>query len=182
MRASEHGLSLGFRQADPSDVEAVVALVHSAYRGDASREGWTTEADLLDGQRTDVAAVREMVDQAASVVLLAVAEDSIVGCCHLVAGESSTAHFGMFAVRPALQAGGLGAALLAEAERTVRARWGFASIRLNVLRQRDELIGWYRRRGFEPTGETEPFPYGDERFGVPLRADLEFVVLQKSTY
>jgi GNAT superfamily N-acetyltransferase len=179
MQTSEDGLSLGFREAGPNDVEAVVALVHSAYRGEASRVGWTTEASLLEGQRTDVASVREMLDQAASVVLLAVLGDSIVGCCHLVGGEAHVAHFGMFAVSPALQGSGLGAGLLAEAERTARTRWRAPSMRLMVIRQRDELIAWYGRRGYQSTGETEPFPYGDERFGIPLRSDLEFVVLEK---
>ena len=44
---------------------------------------------------------------------------------------------------------------------------------------RDTLIAWYERRGYHRTGETEPYPYGDNRFGTPLREDLEFAILEK---
>jgi ribosomal protein S18 acetylase RimI-like enzyme len=172
-------VGLAFRRAGLKEVGAVVDLVHSAYRGDSSRQGWTTEAHLLEGQRTDVAAVREVIEQLGSLLLLALLEDTLVGCCQLVHREATGAYFGMFAIRPGLQGNGLGGAVLAEAERTARAQWGVRSMRMTVIRQREGLIAWYRRRGYEPTGETEPFPYGDERFGVPLRDDLEFVVLEK---
>jgi ribosomal protein S18 acetylase RimI-like enzyme len=172
--------SLTFRFGGIRDVDDVVGLVQSAYRGDPSRQGWTTEADLLEGQRTDAAAVQELIEQADSVLLLALKKGTLVGSCQLVCrelGESS--YFGMFAVRPGLQGVGLGRSVLAEAERVARARWGARVMRMTVIRQREELIEWYRRRGYEPTGESEPFPYGDERYGVPLRDDLEFIVLEK---
>ena len=41
------------RAATEDDVPALVRLVNSAYRGDSSRAGWTTEADLLGGVRID---------------------------------------------------------------------------------------------------------------------------------
>jgi ribosomal protein S18 acetylase RimI-like enzyme len=172
--------AITFRFAASRDVDDVVGLVQSAYRGDTSRQGWTTEADLLEGQRTDMAAVREIIEHADSVLLLALRNGSLVGSCQLVCREhGESAYFGMFAIRPGLQGIGLGSAVLAEAERVARERWGARSLRMTVIRQREELIDWYRRRGFESTGETEPFPYGDERYGVPLRNDLEFIVLDK---
>jgi len=172
--------SLTFRFAGPRDVDDVVGLVQSAYRGDTSRQGWTTEADLLEGQRTDAAAVREVIEQADSVLLLARRNGTLVGSCQLVCRElGESTYFGMFAVCPGLQGVGLGRAVLAEAERVARARWGARAMRMTVIRQREELIDWYRRRGFESTGESEPFPYGDERYGIPLRDDLEFIVLEK---
>lgn len=85
----------------------------------------------------------------------------------------------MFAVRPELQGGGLGKVILAEAERTARNLWGTGEMRMTVIRQRDELIAWYERRGYRRTGQLTPFPYGDERFGIPQRADLEFELLVK---
>lgn len=85
----------------------------------------------------------------------------------------------MFAVSPDQQGSGLGSRLMVWAENWVRSQWGVRSIKMTVIRQRSELIEFYRRRGYEPTGETEPFPYDDERFGTPLRDDLEFVVLAK---
>jgi hypothetical protein len=51
---------------------------------------------------------------------------------------------------------------------------------MTVIHLRDTLIAWYERRGYRRTGETEPFPYGDERFGIPRRDDLYFVVLEKA--
>ncbi|MCU1492694.1 MAG: hypothetical protein JWO62_458 [Acidimicrobiaceae bacterium] len=179
MNESAGEAPLVFREAGPGDVEDVVGLVQSAYRGESSRQGWTSEAHLLEGQRTDGAAVRAVIDDPSSLLLLALAEGSIVGCCQLVRREAEGAYFGMFAISPRLQGNGLGGAVITEAERTARAKWGARSMRMTVIRQRQELIDWYRRRGYEPTGETEPFPYGNERFGIPLRDDIEFVVLEK---
>ena len=110
----------------------MVALVESAYRGQASREGWTTEADLLDGQRTDAAAVAEAVGRPDGTVLVATSGASIVGCCQLVGGPGAAARFGMFAVAPRLQGRSIGDALLAEAERVSRAA-GAGALRMEVL-------------------------------------------------
>ncbi|HET6793553.1 MAG TPA: GNAT family N-acetyltransferase, partial [Acidimicrobiales bacterium] len=88
-------------------------------------------------------------------------------------------HVGMVAVSPGLQGAGLGRALLAEAESRARRRWAPATLTMTVIARRQELIAWYRRLGYLPTGEVTPFPYGDDRFGVPLVDDLEFVVLRK---
>lgn len=171
--------TLSFRPATTEDVEQVVALVESAYRGERSRAGWTTEADLLDGQRTDAAAVRAIVDADDRFVLLAFDGDELRGCCELRRRADDTAYFGMFAVAPDLQGAGLGKAVLAEAERQVRDLWAATRMEMTVLVQREDLIGWYERRGYRRTGATEPFPYGDERFGLPRRPDLRFEVLAK---
>ena len=160
---------------------AIVELVESAYRGDASRVGWTTEADLLDGQRTDTTAVAETVAAASSVVLLSVDESGrLVACCQLDRRDDGVVYFGMFAVRPMAQGGGIGGDVLREAERHARDEMGAQLLEMTVIGQRDELIAWYERRGYRRTGETRPFPYGDERFGLPRRDDLHFVVLAKS--
>lgn len=165
--------AMQLRAGAPDDVEAVVALVESAYRGESSRAGWTTEADLLDGQRTDADEVRSLL----SYVVVAENEEGIVGCCTLVPKEEH-AHFGMFAVRPGVQGGGVGSALLMDAE--LRARnLGLRRIEMTVLSVRSELIAFYERRGYWHIGETRPWPHGDARFGVPRRDDLEFVVLVK---
>jgi ribosomal protein S18 acetylase RimI-like enzyme len=168
-----------FRPAAIDDVDAIVALVESAYRGDSSRAGWTTEADLLDGQRTDAAAVRSILEASDRFVLLGYDGDELCGCCELRQRDGGAAYFGMFAVNPVLQGAGIGTAVLGEAERQVRKLWGATRMEMTVLVQREELIAWYVRRGYRRTGVTEPFPYGEERFGRPRRPDLEFEVLAK---
>jgi GNAT superfamily N-acetyltransferase len=169
-----------FRDATLADVDEIVQLVESAYRGETSKAGWTTEADLLAGQRTDAAAVREIVESPDARVLLAVDVDALLACCQLERRGVDTAYFGMFAVRPGLQGDGLGKLVLARAERLARDEWRASLMRMTVIAQRYELIAWYERRGYRATGETRPFPYGDERFGLPRRDDLHFVVLAKS--
>ncbi|HWC36191.1 MAG TPA: GNAT family N-acetyltransferase [Mycobacteriales bacterium] len=170
--------TLSFRTATADDVDAVVALVQSAYRGDASRAGWTTEADLLDGQRTDAEAVRATIDAPDRMVLLAFDGRELLACCEL-RDRGDHAYFGMFAVRPALQGAGVGRAVLEAAEQHARDLWHATRMDMTVLRQREELIAWYERRGYRRTGATEPFPYGDERFGLPRRPDLILEVLTK---
>lgn len=158
---------------------ALVSLVESAYRGEASRAGWTTEAHLLDGQRTDAEAVSTVLRTHGSAVLLAEAGGQLVGCCHLEQRAEAEVYFGMFSVRPGCQGQGWGREILAEAERLARADWGARAMVMTVLAQRLDLIAWYQRRGYRRTGQRRPFPYGDERFGVPKRPDLSFVVLAK---
>lgn len=167
-----------FRTAVDADVPGLVDLIESAYRGDASRAGWTTEADLLAGQRTDPEGVAAVVRHETGLLLVAEREGALTACCQLE-HRGDHAYFGMFAVRPALQGGGLGRTMLAEAERTARETWEAREMRMTVIRQRTELIAWYERRGYRRTGEFSPFPYGDERFGIPQRDDLEFEVLVK---
>ncbi|MDA0564668.1 GNAT family N-acetyltransferase [Streptomonospora sp. S1-112] len=169
-----------FRVAGEADVPALVALVNSAYRGDSSRQGWTTEADLLDGQRVDPEGVAALLARPGTRVIVAEADGRIAACCELAAGaEGGDAYFGMFCVRPDAQGGGLGGRVLAEAERVAAHELGCRRMRMTVLRQRDELIAFYERRGYRRTGNVEPFPYGDPRFGLPKRPDLEFAELVK---
>ncbi len=184
---------LALRAARREDAEALSALVNSAYRGDSSRVGWTTEADLLGGQRTDPDALRESIAQGETMgdrVLLvheAVQPSGPAGgsaapaidACVQLERHGDEAYLGMFTVRPTLQGGGLGRRLLAGAEQDARRRWGVTAVHMTVIAQRAELIAWYERRGYRATGETAPFPYGDARFGEPLRPDLHFVVLRK---
>ncbi|KOG51641.1 GCN5 family acetyltransferase [Streptomyces virginiae] len=171
--------ALSFRSAVETDVPELVDLVESAYRGDASRAGWTTEADYLDGQRTDPDGVRAVIAAPDGVLLVVERAGELVACCQLEHRDDHV-YFGMFAVRPGLQGGGLGKEILAEAERRARENWGAKEMRMTVVHVREELIAYYVRRGYRRTGELSPFPYGDARFGVPLRDDLAFELLVKS--
>ncbi|MEU5643664.1 GNAT family N-acetyltransferase [Streptomyces milbemycinicus] len=167
-----------FRAATAADVPELVALIESAYRGDSSRAGWTTEADILGGQRTDPDGVAAVVTGENGRMLVVERGGEMVACCQLE-HRGDHAYFGMFAVRPALQGAGLGKVIIAEAERWVRAEWGAREMRMTVISAREDLIAWYERRGYARTGEMTPFPYGDERFGIPRRAGLEFELLVK---
>lgn len=166
------------RRATLADIPVIVALVESAYRGESSRAGWTTEADLLDGTRTDADDVRAAIEAPQSVVLLGEEAGQLVACAN-VAGEGDEGYFGMFAVTPSRQGEGLGKQLLIEAERLVGEVWRLPVIAMTVIDVRDELIAFYERRGYRRTGVTKPFPYGEERFGRPRRQDLRFEVLAK---
>ena len=169
---------LTFRPATLTDIPALIALVTSAYRGDTSKQGWTTEADLLDGQRIDAEALRHDIERTDSRILLALENGEVLACAH-VAIEDGTGYFGMFAVSPDQQGSGVGKRMMAEAERLAREDWGLPGMRMTVIDIRDELIAFYERRGYARTGRKKPFPYGDERFGIPKRDDLRFEILEK---
>jgi GNAT superfamily N-acetyltransferase len=174
-------MQLTVRSAVLPDAPVVADLVHRAYRGDSSRAGWTTEADLLDGQRIDVTGVTAKLGSSTAEVLVGLdIDDGIVACCEIELRGSGVAYFGMFAVEPALQGAGVGRIMLEAAEERARSLWSVTSIEMTVIAQRTELIDWYVRRGYRLTGETRPFPYGDEAFGLPRQDDLVFVVLTKS--
>ena len=180
---------LTLRPARRDEADALSALVNSAYRGDPSRVGWTTEADLLGGQRTDPAALREFMaagETALDRVLLVyegtaggTGLDRLPEACVQLERRGYDAYLGMLTVQPVRQASCLGKRLLDAAEGWAAARWGTRTIIMTVITQRPELIAWYERRGYHATGETAPFPYGDTRFGEPKRPDLQFIVLRK---
>jgi len=168
------------RPATEADAPAVLALVERAYRGDASRAGWTTEADLLDGQRTDLDDVLAALRDPEGRVLLLVEGPRVLASVRLSRAGDDAVLLGMFAVEPGLQGSGVGRELLAAAEKTMHRELGATRGRMTVLVQRTELLAWYGRRGWVATGGREPFPYGNPRFGLPRRDDLEFVVLEKA--
>jgi len=171
--------ALGFRSAGAADIPMLVDLVTRAYRGESSRAGWTTEADLLEGQRIAPDVLAADIARPHSHVLVAERDGEPVACAH-VAIESDAAYFGMFAVQPGLQGQGIGDAVLAQAEHMARTDLRQRHLRMTVIDLRQALIHWYERRGYRRTGVHKPFPYGDERFGRPLRDDLRFEVLEKA--
>lgn len=167
------------RRAIPDDIDTLHRLIERAYRGETARAGWSHEANLLDGQRTDVEALTAIMADPREIMLVATDAGDLIGCVRLADEGEGQAYLGMLTVEPTLQAGGLGRRLLAEAEATAREVWATRVMRMTVIRQRDELIAWYQRRDYRLTGAEEPFPGDDPRFGLPKRQDLVFVVLEK---
>lgn len=180
---------LSFRTATHDDIPALIELVTSAYRGDVSRQGWTTEADLLAGQRINADMLHTDLETPGSLLLVAidsVDEDHarLISCASIAkqpcADGVPTAYFGMFSVSPDAQGDGIGKIVLAEAERIARDTLECARMRMTVIDVREELIAYYERRGYRRTGIKKPFPYGDPRYGLPKRDDLQFEILEKA--
>ena len=161
--------------ATPADIPALNQLVNSAYRGDSSRKGWTTEADLLGGIRTDEAGLQAMLDHSDTTILTYKTDNQLIGCVYLEK-KADAMYLGMLTVSPELQAAGIGRTLLEAAENRARVQH-CRVITMTVIPQRTELLAWYERRGYQPTGETHPFPT-DPRFGLP-KEPLSFIVLEK---
>ena len=156
------------REATGPDVPALVALVNSAYRGDSSRAGWTTEAHLLGGIRVDNERLESAIGTDGHVILVHESDEGIVSCVHLEkTGEDG--YLGMLTTRPTLQGSGLGRKMIEAAEAWAVTHWHVRAMHMTVLEQRPELIAWYERRGYVATTERKPFPYGDERWGLPTR-------------
>ncbi|MDB5708019.1 MAG: family acetyltransferase [Sphingomonas bacterium] len=165
--------------AGPDDLAPLHALIEGAYRGDGARRGWTHEADLIDGQRTDTETLAAIIDDARQHILVVRNDDAIIGCVALTDKGDGTCYLGMLTVAPDLQAAGLGRQLIEAGERHVAASFGARRIEMTVIAQRAELIAWYERRGYHRTGERRPFPYGDPRIGTPRSDALDFIVLER---
>jgi ribosomal protein S18 acetylase RimI-like enzyme len=163
--------------ATTQDIPELVALINSAYRGDISKKGWTTEADLLKGEiRTDEETVKQLMRTNGSVFLKYINEQNkIVGCVFLDKKENKL-YLGMLSVSPILQARGTGKQLMNAAADYAKQE-GCDSIFMRVISVRHELINWYEKQGYSRTGQTEAFP-NDNRFGIPTRP-LEFLIMEK---
>lgn len=160
-----------------ADVQEINALVNSAYRGETSKRGWTTEANLLDGIRIDEETLRGYFDIPDVIILKNVEDDGqITGCVYLEVKKPKL-YVGMFSVSPVLQNKGIGRALLQAAESYAK-QLKCGTLTMTVISTRAELIAWYRRRGFESTGEVQPFHEGT-RFDVP-RQVIELIVMEKN--
>jgi GNAT superfamily N-acetyltransferase len=167
-------------RAGEADLPAVVALTNLAFRAVGAGKSWNSEADFIEGQRLDLKLLQgDLAKSPEAQLLLWRGEDGeLLGTVWLEPAGGGDWYLGLLVVHPELQAQGAGRKLLVAAEEMARGA-GAKRIRITVVNVRAPLIAWYLRRGYAPTGETKPFPYGDERFGRPLRDDLEFVLMAK---
>ena len=166
--------------ATPDDLPALHALIEGAFRGDSARRGWSHEADLLDGQRTDADELREIIADPAQHMLVLRDGDALRACVALTNKGGGLAYLGMLTVDPTRQAGGLGRMMMAAAEDHAIAEFGATRMELTIIPHRTELAAWYERRGYQLTGERRLFPVDDPRFGLPKVDNLEFVVMDKA--
>lgn len=172
-------VSISLQVAQDIDLPAIVALMNAAFRGKGTEQSWCVESGYITGNRTNELLLREEI--AAGAQFLLAKEDvtsAIQGCVSVQVLAAERWYLGSLTVDPALQNKGFGRKLLRSAEEYAVAH-GARRMEMTVLNVRSALISWYERRGYHLTGESRPFPYGDHRFGMPTREDLEFVVLEK---
>ncbi len=162
--------------ASNQDIPALVALINSAYRGEGSKQGWTTEADLIQGLRTDEDNLAEVINDPATTFLKYTNEEGkIIGCIRLQQ-QQDRLYLGMLTVSPALQAQGLGKKMLKAADELALAK-KCRAIFMTVFSVRPELIAWYERHGYQKTGKVIPFEH-NEKFEI-VAQKLEFLELEK---
>ncbi len=164
------------QKATLQDIPQLEILINSAYRGDSSKKGWTTEADLLDGIRTDVDSLKEMIGRSSAIILQSFTEYNLLQGCVYLEKRKNKMYLGMLTVSPMLQAKGIGKQLLIEAEKYAQSQ-ECSLIEMTVISIRTELFEWYKKHGYKDTGEKRPFP-NDTKFGIP-KQPLEFIVMQK---
>ena len=167
---------ISFIRARIDDAGRIVTLVNRAYRGDSSRSGWTNEADLFDGPRTDESEVRDLIASDGSMILLCVQGTDIVGSVLLKKSES-TAYLGMLVTDPLLQGAGIGSRLMQAAEAVAREQWGATGVSITVITCRDELVAFYQRRGYRRTGRIAPVPPDD--LSRPRADNLQLEIMEK---
>jgi ribosomal protein S18 acetylase RimI-like enzyme len=171
---------LVIRRAGPGDLPVLHALVERAYRGERARRGWTHEDDLLEGPRIPADVLEAALADPAQHLLLAEAGGAAMGCVRVTAEGKGAAYLGLLSVDPERQGRGLGRRLVAAAEKEAARAFGASRMQMTVIRQRPELVAWYERQGYVRTGEEQPYPYEDTRFGRPRGPGLAFLVLAKS--
>lgn len=146
-----------FAHATTDHIPAITSLINRSYRGDSSRAGWTTEADLLSGARIDEAGLLQLINDPDSRIFIARSDEKVLATIH-AHREDNSVHFGLFAVEPTMQGSGIGKELLAYAESEAIRTWGVSTAIMEVITHRSELIKYYERRGYVRTGKMIPFP------------------------
>ncbi len=159
------------RPATAADLPRLHPVVERAYRGDSARAGWTHEADLISGERSDIETLASLLDGPTR-LLIALDGDTILGCVNVAYKGDGLAYLGLLCVDPQLQASGIGKHLIAAAEAAARTVFDADRMEMTVIDRRVELIAWYIRHGYAPSGETRPFP-------IALDPPLSMTVLVK---
>ena len=167
---------LSYRISRREDAELIAELVNSGYRGEVSKQGWTTEADLLDGIRTDPTEVRQLIAMSDSMIYLCTQGEVIIGSVHLQR-VNGVGYLGLFVIQPNLQGAGIGKQFMRSAELAAKNAWGVSKMTMTVITVRPELLAFYERRGYRRTGKLIPFPADDQH--RPKVAGLQLEYLEK---
>lgn len=173
---SDKTLNVVYTPATEDDVEALVALVNSVYRGEHSKQGWTTEANILEGKRVDTAWVRDVIESSHSTLIVARRHGAVIGCLQIDI-EAPVAHLGLFAVDVVSQTLGIGKRLLQEAEVYAKSN-NISTLQLEIIDKRADIILYYERRGFQATGESLDFPVRDDLWRSKV-GPLQLLVYRK---
>jgi len=160
-----------------ADIPALVAIINSAYRGTASKKGWTTEADLLDGLRVNEETLTAMLKTPGAVILKCSSDSNEIEGCVYLEKQDNKLYLGLLTVLPEIQAKGIGKILLQAAVEYAQ-HLRLKSICITVISVRTELIAWYERQGYQKTGDTKPFP-ADNKLVIP-KQPLELLVMEKA--
>lgn len=169
--------AISFREALLIDSARISALINVGYRGETSRKGWTTEAELLDGLRTNEQEIYQLIQAEHSKIIVCVQNDELIGSIHLLHNDDS-AHIGMFVVKPNLQNLNIGKQLLSAAESFALVQWQVKKLAMFVITVRQELIAFYERRGYKRTGQFQEFPV-NPAIWQPKLAGLKLEKLEK---
>lgn len=170
------------RLAQESDIPVLCALVNAAYRGESSRAGWTTEADLLTGVRTSERTIQALLAREDACVLVGIEAGGVMAasiCLERDATQAGTVHLGMIAVSPLLQNRGYGKAMILAAEKLAVAQWRAQRTEMLVISLRKELIAFYQRLGYQATGEVQPFPHQPDMW-QPQVENMQLITLRKT--
>jgi len=178
LKLTDNFSSFSFRNATNDDSATITCLINSAYRGDSSRAGWTTEADLIEGARTTQKEITDLIALAGSMILLCIQQDKIVGSV-LIQKNGAVGYLGLFVVNPLLQGTGIGKLFMREAEKKAKTDWGITKMTMSVITIRKELIAFYERRGYRRTGDIIPFPT-DTGESIPQCKNLLLETMEKN--
>lgn len=176
-------MNFQYREATIEDIPNLVPMINEAYRVENSAVRWKSESDLLDGQRTDAEALHNQIENPNTKFIIMETDESkethrLIGCVQ-IENMGPFAYMGTITIRLHKQNNGLAKKLILYAEEYIRKHWQLKDVKMTVIGQRSELISYYGRLGYHPTGQKESFPITDRRFGKPRRADLYFEVLVK---
>lgn len=172
--------NLKFRKAQNSDISNLVLLMNTAYR-QTEGSSWTSEADIVTGDRINATQLEGALAQADFELWVATLEGEVIACI----GLTFSAHdveIGTFCIAPQFQNQGIGKQVLEYAEHYVQNIVANQRVNLQhfvmwVLSVRSELIAYYQRRDYQMTGTQADYPL-DANVGQPL-VDLHLIEMKK---